>query len=132
MTYEKFAEDFANDIGYFRGKVDCHDRAFYTYDEDKAKTALKEYLEEYDALQGVLQHDRAEQETDDDKLDEFFEDVFSDFSSDHGIGPQGYEALDRYFSDPWEFVPELGREDTNILELYMYAFKMAKAQIDSQ
>lgn len=132
MTYEKFAKDFVDDPGYFQGKVDCHNRAFYVYDEETAKASLREYLEEYEVLQDVLQHDRAEWETDDEKLDEFFEDVFSDFTREHGIGSMGYEALGRYFSDPWEFAPGLGQENTNILELYMYAFKMAKAQIDSK
>lgn len=131
MTYEKFANDFVNDSGYFQGKVDCHDRAFYVYDEDEAKASLKEYLEEYDVLQDVLQHDHAEWETDDEKLDEFFKDVFSDFTREHGIGSAGYEALSEYFSDPWEFAQGLGQQNTNILELYLYAFKLAKAQIDA-
>lgn len=49
-----------------------------------------------------------------------------------GIGSAGYEALERYFSDPWEFVSSLGKQETNILELYLYAFQMAKAQIDQE
>ena len=37
MTYEKFS-DFTNSIGYFEGKIDCHSRPIYVYDEEKAKT----------------------------------------------------------------------------------------------
>lgn len=132
MTYEKFAEAFADNLGYFQEKVDCHNRAFYVYNQKTAETALKEYLEEYDVLQDVLTHNREEWETDDETLDGFFEDVFSDFTKEHGLGSVGCKILGRYFPDPWEFAPGLGQENTNILELYMYAFKMAKAQIDSE
>ena len=41
MTYEKFS-DFVNDVGYFEGKIDCHNRPIYTYDEDLAREELLE------------------------------------------------------------------------------------------
>ena len=49
MTFNKFA-DFVNNTGYFEEKVDCHNRAFYYYDEDVARQKLKEYFEEYEWL----------------------------------------------------------------------------------
>ena len=132
MTYEKFAEDYAGNPGYFREKVECHNRPFFVFDENMAKASLKEYLDESGVLAEVLRDGRMDWETDDDKLNDFFEDVFSDFTDAQGIGSAGYEALERYFSDPWEFASSLGKQETNILELYLYAFQMAKAQIDQE
>ena len=97
-----------------------------------AKASLKEYMDESGVLAEVLRDGRMDWETDDDKLNDFFEDVFSDFTDAQGIGSAGYEALERYFSDPWEFASSLGKQETNILELYLYAFQMAKAQIDQE
>lgn len=128
MTYEKFS-DFVNDIGYFKGKIDCHNRAIYTYEEDDAKDDIKAYLEEYDCLDNVLEHDRYEWETDEDKLEEFFEDVLEDFSQDNGIGSKGYDALSEYIDDAWEVVGDIGKRETGILDLYMLAFKLAQEQL---
>lgn len=128
MTYEKFS-DFANNIGYFKGKIDCHSRAIYTYEEDDAKDDIKAYLEEYDCLDNVLEHDRYEWETNEDKLEEFFEDVLEDFSQDSGIGSKGYDALSEYIDDVWEVVGNIGKRETEILDLYMLAFKLAKEQL---
>jgi len=130
MSYEKFS-DFVNDIGYFKQKINCHSRKLYVYDEDLAKEQLKEKLEEYDCLDDVLNHDRYDFETDKDKLDEFFENVFEDFSEDTGIGSKGYDAISEYIDDAWEFSSDLGIKSTGILDLYMLAFKLAKEQLDN-
>lgn len=119
MIYEKFS-DFVNDVGYFQGKIDCHSRRIYTYDEDDAKCDIKKLLEEYD---------RYDWETDEDKLEEFYEDVLEDFSQDSGVGSKGYDALSKYFDDVWEFVSDIGKKDTGILELYMLAFELAQQQL---
>lgn len=128
MTYEKFS-DFVNDIGYFEGKIDYHNRKIYVYGEEHAKDDIKKILEEYDCLENVLNHDRHEWETDEDKLNEFFEDVFEDFSRDNGIGSEGYDALSEYIDDAWEFASDIGKRETGILELYMLAFKLAQEQL---
>lgn len=130
MSYEKFS-DFVNDIGYFKQKINCHSRKLYVYDEDLAKEQLKEKLEEYDCLDDVLNHDRYDFETDKDKLDEFFENVFEDFSEDTGIGSKGYDAISEYIDGAWEFSSDLGIKSTGILDLYMLAFKLAKEQLDN-
>ena len=39
MTYEKFS-DYVNNTSYFEEKIDCHNRAIYVYDEDKARAEL--------------------------------------------------------------------------------------------
>lgn len=128
MTYEKFS-DFVNNIGYFEEKIDCHSRKIYVYDEKDARNDIKELLEEYDCLDDVLNHNRYDWETDEDKLNEFFEAVFEDFSRDKGIGSKGYDALSEYMDDVWEFVSDIGKRETGILELYMLAFKLAQEQL---
>lgn len=130
MTFEKFS-DFVNNIGYFGEKIDCHSRRIYVYDEDKAIEELKEELEESGQLEYVLNYDRCVFETDEDKLNEFFEDVFEDFSQDTGIGSKGYDVISEYIDDAFEFVQYLGREYTGILDLYMLAFQLAMNQINS-
>lgn len=129
MTYEKFS-DFVNNIGYFESKIDCHSRKIYVYDEDVAKEDLKKYLEEYEYLEFVLNHDRYEWDTDEDKLYEFFEDVLEDFSEDNGIGSKGYDVLSEYMDDVWEFASDIGKRTTGILDLYMLAFKLAQEQLE--
>lgn len=131
MTYEKFS-DFVNDIGYFEGKIDCNSRKIYVFDEKKARKDIKEFLEKYDLLDDVLEHDRYDWETDDDKLEEFFESVLEDFSEDNGIGSKGYDALSEYFEDVWEFVGDIGKENTGIIDLYMMAFKLAQEQLEEE
>ena len=128
MTYEKFS-DFVNNVGYFEEKINCHSRKIYMYDEEDAKDDIKKLLEEYECLEDVLNHDRYEWETDEDKLNEFFEDVFEDFSEDNGIGSKGYDALSEYIDDAWEFASDIGKRETGILELYMLAFKLAQEQL---
>lgn len=92
MTFEGF-KDFVNNIGYFNEKISCHDRRIYTYDEAEAKKDLKEILEEEEILDDILKHDRYDWETDEDKLDEFYDSVLEDFSEDTGISSKGCISL---------------------------------------
>lgn len=130
MTFDKFS-DFVNNTGYFEQKIDCHSRDIYVYDEDLAKEQLYKRLEEYDMLEEIYNHDRYDFETDEDKLNEFYEDVFEDFTDTKGIGSKGFDALYEKFEEPWEFADDLGKKETGILELYMLAFKLAKEQLDA-
>ena len=77
-------------------------------------------------------HNRRIYAYDEDKLEEFYEDVLEDFSQDNGIGSKGYDALSEYFNDVWEFVSDIGKRETGILDLYMLAFKLAQEQLNSQ
>lgn len=128
MTFEGF-KDFVNNIGYFNEKISCHDRRIYTYDEAEAKKDLKEILEEEEILDDILKHDRYDWETDEDKLDEFYDSVLEDFSEDTGISSKGYDVLSGYLTDAWEFVGNIGKQPTGILNLYMLAFKLAMQQL---
>lgn len=128
MTFRGFS-DFVNNVGYFKEKIGCHNRRIYTYDSDDAKEDLKELLEELDVMDEILQHDRFDFETDEDKLEEFYGVVLEDFSEDTGVGSKGYDALSEYFSDAWEFAGDIGKRPTGILDLYMLAFKLATEQL---
>ena len=131
MTFDKFS-DFVNNTGYFEQKIDCHSRDIYVYDEELAKEQLHKILEEYDMLEEIYNHDRYDFETDEDKLNEFYKDVFEDFTDTKGIGSKGFDVLWEKFEEPWEFTDDLGKKETGILELYMLAFKLAKEQLDNQ
>ena len=128
MTYGKFS-DFVNNTGYFEQKINCHSRSIYVYDEESAEKDIKGYLEQYDYLEEILNHDRYEWETDEDKLNEFIEDVLEDFSEDNGVGSKGYDVLSKYMDDVWELSGDIGKRETGILELYMLAFKLAQEQL---
>ena len=127
---DKFS-DFVSYIRYFEGKINCHNRRICTYDEYDAKQDIKEKLEEYGCLDSVLEHDRYDWESDEDKLEEFYGDVLEDFSMDTGIGSKGYDALSAYMDDVWEFASDIGKRETGILDLYMIAFKLAKEQLEN-
>ena len=131
MTFDKFS-DFVNNIGYFEQKIDCHSRNIYLYDEDLAKKQLYKILEEYDMLEEIYNNDRYDFETDEDKLNEFYEYVFEDFTDTKGIDSKGIDALCEKFEEPWDFAYDLGKKETGILELYMLAFKLAKEQLDNK
>lgn len=129
MTFEKFS-DFVNDVGYFRGKINCLSRDIFYYDEYKARNDLKELIEEYE-IEEKLMLDRYDFETIDDVID----DILIDFDEEHGIGNKGYEELSKVFYDAydvWEVASNAGKESTGILDLYMLAFKLAMEQLNEK
>ena len=130
MTYEKFS-DYVNDTGYFEGKINCHSRPIYVYDYEKALEELRQRAaDEGDWLEIS---DRYDYETNDEaRLESIIDDILDDFSESTGISGDGYDALKEINPDAWEFVSDIGKEETDILDLYMLAFKLAKEQIDSQ
>lgn len=129
MTFEKFS-DFVNDVGYFRGKINCLSRDIFYYDEYKARNDLKELIEEYE-IEEKLMLDRYDFETIDDVID----DILIDFSEETGIGSKGYDELSKGFYDAydvWEVASNAGKESTGILDLYMLAFKLAMEQLNDK
>lgn len=129
MTFEGF-KDFVNNIGYFNEKISCHNRKIYTYDEAETKKNLKEILEEEEILDDILKRDRFDWETDEDKLEEFYDSVLDGFSEDTGISSKGYDVLSSYLTDAWEVAGDIGKQPTGILDLYMLAFKLATVQLN--
>lgn len=126
MTFEGFS-DFVNNTGYFEEKIDCHSRAIYAYDEDKARKELLKFIDDYELREelGQVYDWESEEESVNDVMDE----ILQDFDDDKGISDAGYEVLSKYYSDAWEIAGDIGKEETGILELYMLAFELAKAQI---
>ena len=64
MTYEKFS-DYVNNTSYFEEKIDCHNRAIYVYDEDKARAELMQRA--IDDGDWLIESDRYSYEDDDEK-----------------------------------------------------------------
>lgn len=126
MTFNKF-NDFVNNTGYFEEKVDCHNRAFYYYDEDVARQELKKQFEEYEWLSYTDKYDW--KHDNEKRLEYILDDILSDFSDDTGLGSKGYEELSEFDSDYWEWAYNLGKKSTVILDLYMLAFKLAMEQL---
>jgi len=129
MIYEKFS-DFVNNTGYFKGKIDCHSRRIYVYDEDKAREDIVEYLKEYGLYESVIrENDYDYCEADEEVINNFLDDVMQYFDTNTGISSTGYELLSKFDSDIWESISDFGKEETGILELYMLAFKLAQKDL---
>ena len=54
------------------------------------------------------------------------------FNDEEGIGNKGYDSLAALEEDAYEIVKNIGREETDILDIYMFAFKLAKKQLDDK
>lgn len=130
MVFEKFS-DFVHDVGYFRQKIDCHSRPIYVYDEIKARKDIREYLEEYELLEKVIDNGY-DWQSDDEKINEFLDEALCDFSDKYGVGSKGYDILSEIDYDIFESVGNFGKESTRILDLYMLAFELAMEQLENQ
>lgn len=130
MTYEKFS-NYVNDTGYFEEKINCHSRSIYVYDYEKALEELRQRAaDEGDWLE---MSDRYDYEINDEvRLENIIDDILDDFSESTGISGDGCEALEEINPDAWEFVSDIGKEETGILDLYMLAFKLAQEQLQNK
>lgn len=122
MTWEGFS-DFLDNRGYFEGKIDCHNRAIYYYDFEKAKKDLKEKLDWWSPISDF------DFETPEEIKAEKIDEILEDFYEETGIGSAGYATLSEIDPDCFEYISYIGREETGILELYMLAFKLATKQL---
>ena len=125
MCYEDFS-NFVHNTGYFKGKIDCHDRELYEYDYDKAKQELQERFEDYEVTSEY------DWQTDEEYREEKIEEILEDLNTDTGLGSKAYDILSEIDGDCWEYIGNIGRVDTGILELYMLAFELAKEQLKEQ
>lgn len=128
MTFGGF-EDFVDNTGYFEEKIDCHKRAIYYFDEDNARKQIMDSIDEYDLAEAIRQEYYWKRE--EEAIKDFVDDILGDFDDRTGIGKDGYEILEKYYSDAWEIVGDLGKEETGILDLYMLAYKLAMEQINA-
>ncbi len=124
MCYEDFG-DFVHNTGYFEGKIDCHSRPIYVYDEEKAKKDLIKQLEWYDWAKENEYSDWTIEERRDSELDYILE----DFNSEMGLGTRAYDRLSEIDADCFEWIQRIGREESGILELYMLAYELATEQL---
>ena len=129
MCWDKF-EDFTDNIGYFNGKIICHNRPIFAYDYETAKADVMKHIKEYDLYDEVID-DQDEFMSEEDIVEEFLEDVFDDFTEESGIGHYGYEKLSEIDPDIFEVIGDFGKKSTGILDLYMLAFKLAKEQLEN-
>ena len=120
MTYESFS-DFVNNVGYFKEKINCHDRAIVRYDEKKAETDIKEYIKTYELEDAIIEEY--------DSIDYFIELVLEYFDKRTGISAKGYETFSEIDPDVFESISDFGKEETDILKLYMLAFKLAQENL---
>lgn len=124
MTYERFG-DFVNSVGYFEGKIDCHSRNINIYDEEKARKDILELLKKHEVENWEFDSIHYSK-------DEWIEDVLENFDTERGIGERGYNIFSKIFEDALEYTPDIGKENTGILDLYMLAFKLAMEQLEAQ
>lgn len=113
MTFEGF-KDFVHSSDYFEKKLDCSSRDIYIYNEELAEKSLRERL-------NVLVDD-------DEDVDDIVYEMMSDFR-DNGFGSKAYDILRQYDDDCWEYIQDLGKEPTGILDLYLLAFELATEQL---
>jgi len=123
MCWDEF-DDFVHNPGYFEEKIDTHSRPIYVYDEEKARKDLIERLKEVSFIPTF------DFETEEELRDETIDDILSDFDDRRGIGSKGYDALSEYDSDCWEYISEIGKKETGIIELYLLAFDLAKKKLE--
>lgn len=132
MTFEKFS-DFVNDVGYFEGKINCHNRDIYYYDEEVAEKELRKLIKEEDLEVEILEN-RPYCHNKEDAIEDFIDDILSNFESDTGLDDDGREKLSDYIGEykAYEITSNLGKQETGILDLYMLAFKLAMKQLNKE
>ncbi len=123
MCFAEFA-DFLGNPEYFSEKIDCMSRRQYVYEDEKARQELLERIEREEIEDQIMSSGY-------DSVDEFIDDVMWDFE-DTGIGYGGIEKIDNVFRDSFEWVGDLGKESTGIIELYLMAFDLAMKNLKSR
>ena len=61
-------------------------------------------------------------------IDEIISDCLDDFGND-GLGRQAYDILSEIDADCFEWISDIGKVSSGILELYMFAFELAQEQL---
>lgn len=124
MTYERFGSDFLHNPDYFEKKIECHSRQLYEYDYEKAKKDLLEYLAEYDWEEEMKYSHETLEETRDYEIDRILDDLYTDT----GLGSQAYNRLSEIDADCYEWIGNIGKKESGILDIYLTAFELAQKQ----
>ena len=135
MTYETFS-DFVRDIGYFEGKINCCSEPLYYYDEETIREDVLTLITEFGTIEEFIENCREESicsssDNAEDVLNVFFDALLEDFSDETGLSQSSREFLAEYLENSDEaWSSNIGQRSTEILKWYMFAFKLAKKQID--
>lgn len=130
MTYEKFS-DMVRDVGYFEGKINCHSRPLYIYDEDAVKEDVLELIKEMYGLEELIEDYRNyDFYSKEEVLEEFYDDILSDFSDSTGISSEARKILAKYIGEYDAYSDDIGKRKTDILDWYMFAFQLAQKQLN--
>ncbi len=121
MCWDRFERDYANNAGYFEEKIDTMSKPLYCYDSEMAERQLREKLAE------LIDDDIFD--TAEEKINDIVYEVMSDFTDSGGIGSHGCDIISEHDADYYEWVGDIGKKSTNILELYLLAFRLAKQQL---
>lgn len=133
MTLEKFQKSFVHSISYFAEKVECCSRNLSIYKEDIARKELRKKIEvdNPEWKDRILEYNQysPEWETEEDSIENFFNAVFDDFSTEDGLSSYGYDVLNEALGDVNIYGEFLGRTSSGVLELYLAAFDLAMNQL---
>lgn len=127
MTYEDFGSDFVHDPKYFEKKIQCHSRPLYEYDYPKAEKDLLEQLSEYDWAEEMKYSPYYTME---ETRDYEIERILEDFYTFTGLGSKAYDKLSEIDADCFEWISEIGKEESGILDIYLTAFELAQKQLE--
>lgn len=135
MTYEDF-DDFVKDIGYFEGKINCCSEPLYYYDEETIREDVLTLITESGTIEEFVENCRKDSicsplDNTEDVLNVFFDALLEDFSDETGLSKSSHEFLAEYLKDTYEaWSSNIGKRSTEILKWYMFAFQLAKKQIN--
>ena len=122
---------YVNDFGgidlNFESKIKCHSRHLYEYDEDRAKRDLLEYLAEYEWEEELKYSNDTLEEVRDYEIDCILEDL----NHYTGLGSKAYDRLSEIDGDCFEWISEIGKEDSGVLDIYLTAFELAQKQLEN-
>lgn len=116
MTYEKFHQ-FVGSKYYFKEKIVCHSRLLYYYDVKLAEKQLRDELKNC---------------SDEEDFEVDLIDILDNFDMNKGLTVRGYDLLYEYDSDCWEYSSSLGKVETDIIDVYLLAFKLATEQLGKE
>lgn len=126
MTYERFGSDFVHDHDYFEKKIQCHSRHLYEYDYEKAKEDLLERLAEYDWAEEMKY---SAYDTMEEVRDYEIDCILEDFYHYSGLGSKAYDRLSEIDADCYEWISEIGKQESGVLDIYLTAFELAQKQL---
>ena len=125
IQFVKNGDNFALAIiGSYGEQViqDFINKGFFSYDESK----LKKDFEEEDSF-----YDDNYCDTWEEAVECKIREILYDFDDVRGLGPEGYEALEKINFDAASYT-NLGQERTGIIELYLLAFRLAQEDLKRQ